>query len=179
MEASLLYLCSGIPTTGGREFSPDVSDYILCHKHELPPSLRLSLSFDPKVVQDDEAQNTSLEIENAATVLQKHGIEQVIAVTAPKHLPRVSKEFFLAKERGLFPGIDILTTASDVDFPEVKLADVAIIEPSHRHDVPATLAHACANATVRLMMQGKKVFGPYETEWRELLAKYGQTVQWQ
>ncbi len=175
-EVDLIYLCSGIPIKGGREFSPSVGDFIATHSWNLPPSLRVSSTFNPKIVQDDEAQNTCEEIVNAASVFHLNDIEQVIMVTVPKHLPRVSKEAQLIKQKGLLAGIDILTTASDVDFPEAKLADVAIIEPSHRHDTPKNLAFACANATIKLMMEGQDVYAQYETEWRKLLVQHGQVV---
>ena len=63
-------------------------------------------------------------------------ITRLYLVTAPKHAPRAHQEFLIAKQRGRFKGITAYSVASDVDFPNTDVSQVAILEPWHRWDLP-------------------------------------------
>ncbi len=166
-EDANLYLCCGIPNQGGREFSPDSRVFLDAHYHELPAFQGLRRTTRSRkyqelcrriVVFNETAQTTREEVRGVAQYLAsaQMGIQRVIALSPPKHIMRVQQDYLLAKARGEFGGVEILTMASDVNFPKATAADVVILEKAHRHDAQPAMAnlHKIGKAVIALLRQG-------------------------
>src|SRR3954470_2304389 len=68
-NASLIYLCSGIPKNGGRSISPDALLSIQLHLRDIS-------EISARIIQNTEAQNTREELEGAALFMQQEHFER-------------------------------------------------------------------------------------------------------
>jgi hypothetical protein len=130
LVADVVYIGNGVPNVGGREFNPDMAEYLERRKLEIGLG-----DYSPEIHFDGSVQTTADEIANAAVVFRSHKIQEIYLVTAPKHAFRAHQLALVAKDKGSFPGMSIFATASDIDFPGTSAGTVAIIEAAHRHDI--------------------------------------------
>ncbi len=125
--------------------------YADCH-----PGLTRWKCLDPgKNHIDVISQNTTEEIAAAGAECQKRGITRLVLVSSPTHIARCHQEALKLKAEGRLQGIEVLAIASDTCFADSTPADVVIVEPPHRGDLPEIPVHV----TVR------KIFGLMRTEW--------------
>ena len=92
------------------------------------------------VVLATECENTAQEMRDAARVFLERGVEKVVLVSSPVHLPRCIKEacVALAEEEIRY---NLFAAASDTCYQGTTAADVAIFEPPHRGDRPTYPIH--------------------------------------
>jgi hypothetical protein len=173
-RATHVFVCSAVPTHGGRKYSPDAKEFALEHMSEVQFGRR----FVEGLIQIENVQNTVEEIHQADRVCKEHSIDNLFIVTTPKCASRALRDELHRKQtQGMFKGVDVFLSGSDVDFPDAKIGDVAIVEPAHRHDVARTNAHKLAAATVDLSRAtSPEVYKELCNEWRTLLTKYGATI---
>ncbi len=126
-----IYVCSGIPKIGGREFSPDAKEFMEGRINEIVDYGKLKQCIR---IQNNESQTTREEVIAASPWFEALGIERVICVTVPKHAPRALQEILVHQRTGAFHRMEIMMVTSDIDFPNATIEDVAILEAPHRHD---------------------------------------------
>eukprot|EP00614_Pseudopedinella_elastica_P016818 CAMPEP_0172652950 /NCGR_PEP_ID=MMETSP1068-20121228/243578_1 /TAXON_ID=35684 /ORGANISM="Pseudopedinella elastica, Strain CCMP716" /LENGTH=685 /DNA_ID=CAMNT_0013467373 /DNA_START=80 /DNA_END=2137 /DNA_ORIENTATION=+ len=84
-------------------------------------------------VCETESRNTVEELEQACSLFDFAGVNRVILVSSPTHLPRVLRDAITVFEaRGYHP--TLLVSPSETCYEGCVAADVAVIEPGHRGD---------------------------------------------
>lgn len=101
---------------------------------------------------ETSAKDTAAEIKSAVQECEMRGIKELILVSSPTHLPRCMKEAALLKEQNPELSITFYGRASDTCFANTHAADVTIIEPPHRSDIPPV----AFNQTLRDIFQFSK-----------------------
>lgn len=182
-HADFIFWCSGIPAQGGRDISPNVLEFAMARGEELLECESMAGLDIPKLVQksllDETVLNTREEIARAAVEFKKRDIERVFLVSPPKHIFRAHREALKHQASGHLNGVEICAVASDINFPNTTAADVAIIEPPHRADLPLWQTHKYARAVLDLLQQkNTAVSEAFLKEWGVLLGKYYVDVSW-
>ena len=100
----------------------------------------LSARLETVAVADDASTNTVEELEAARALFEAAGIDRVILVSSPTHLPRCLRDASVVFRK---PGSSyrpvLLASPCDTPFLNTCAADVAVAEPPHRGDRdPAT-----------------------------------------
>jgi hypothetical protein len=101
---------------------------------------------------ETSAKDTAGEIRSAVKECELRGIKELILVSSPTHLPRCMKEACLLKEQSPDISVTFYGRASDTCFANTHAADVTIIEPPHRSDIP----QVAFNQTLRDLFQFSK-----------------------
>lgn len=156
-QAELVYLCSGVPMNGGRDISHNALDFVRANLGNIPEFCQLSKSeidtFVLKIHQDEFGQTTREEVRRAESMSSGYGIQRVFSVTPPKHAPRALQELLICRQEGGFKGVELFTTASDVNFPDTDASSTVIMEPPHRADTIGWNFHLYSAAMLKLMYQ--------------------------
>ncbi len=149
--ASLIFWGTGASQKDGKKESEYTYDYALQHIHELDDVLKHGFAgYDAYEIQellgkksrlDLETQNTTDEIAAAAAFCKERRIDELILVSSPTHIARCLQEAQKLKTSGALEGIEVLACASDTCFKDSTPADVVIIEPPHRGDMPKVPFH--------------------------------------
>ena len=89
---------------------------------------------------ENTAQNTVDEVTKAGHVFKDHGIEQIVLVSSPTHLPRCLRDASVAFDND--PELShfrywLSASPSITSYMGRSAADVAVFEPPHRPDRPA------------------------------------------
>lgn len=88
-----------------------------------------------RIIIDVDAQKTIDELKNAGLIFSQRGIDQVVLVTSPTHLPRVVRDACVAYQDGEEPLFSrVLGVPSCTNFPGATADDVMVLEPPHRPD---------------------------------------------
>ena len=183
---SMLYLCSGIPVCdGNREDSPNALEYLLDHLHELP-IFETQLDEEGRnafrswlikhTILNERAQTTEEEARDFVSFALDEKVDTIVAFTFPKHAPRALHVDYLAKISLGYTG-ELLNTCSDTSPPECGPNEVAILEKSHRHDMPKEFAnlHLIGRGIITLLRKLFKTpatFSKFEKDFWELMEKY-------
>jgi hypothetical protein len=183
-HADFIFWCSGIPVQGGRAISPNALEFAIARGKELLECESMVGLDISKLVQksllDDAVPNTREEIARAAVEFKKRNIERVFLVSPPKHIFRAHQEALIHRAAGHLNNIEIFAIASDVDFPDAPVADVAIIEPPHRRDQPLWQTHKYARAVIDILQRNDAVVSEdFLRKWGAVLQKYDVEVLWE
>ena len=172
---SVLFFCSGIPNGDKtRQYSPHALEFTREHANELP-SEWLGI-LDGAIF---EVRRVLTHISGAVQALQMTCVSNLYVVSIPKHIPRVHQEFLTAMKELNCGEMTVFAIASDVDFPDATVDQVAIIEPSHRFDVPKWNTWRCAKAIISLMRTLiEPCFENFLRDLGDLLQRYGVDVTW-
>ncbi len=189
-EVPAIYLCSGIPNVGGREYSPDAYGFLFAHLKELPSfkfeeesiAKQMEYWLRDVIIFDEAAQTTIEEVRNAGPHFWRLEINKVVGVTAPKHAMRALQILLAAKMDDMnYRNIAACAEPSDVDFAEATAKDVAILERAHRHDTPeaARRLDCLGSSVVAILRRGdEEVLNEFMNDQSQLFAHYGIELTW-
>lgn len=126
---------------------------------------------------DIKTQNTTQEIEVALQLCHERGIKELYLVSSPSHIARCLQEALklLAARPEIL--IRVYATASQTCFANSTAADVVIVEPPHRGDLPLWQTYRYVRAMFSLM-RDTTVFESFLNDFGALLRHYGVTVTW-
>ena len=128
---------------------------------------------------DIETQNTTEEIRAALDLCTQRGIEELYLVSSPTHVARCLQEATkLLAERGNNHDVLVYATPSDTCFADSTPADVVIVEPPHRGDMPLWQTYRYVRAMFGILRQGSGRFQGFLFDLGDLLKKYGVKVDW-
>lgn len=183
-HAEFIFWCSGIPVQGGRNISPNALEFAVARAKELLECKGMADLTVSQLVQksvlDEIVLNTHEEIASAAVEFKKRGIKRVFLVSPPKHIFRAHQEALEHQAAGHLNNIEIFAVASDVNFPNTTVKEVAIIEPPHRGDQPLWQTHKYARAVIGILQRNNiAVSEAFLRDWGTLLQKYGIDVSWE
>jgi hypothetical protein len=79
----------------------------------------------------------------AGRIFLDRGVEKVILVSSPTHIPRCIRDALAVFQEAEFRGLkeNLFATASDTGYLGGRVEDVAIFEPPHRGDRGAFMTH--------------------------------------
>lgn len=88
-----------------------------------------------RIIIDVQSQRTMDELQNAGVIFKDRGIDQVVLVSSPTHLPRVVRDACIVYQDGAEPLFNqVLGVPSCTNFPGATANDVMVLEPPHRPD---------------------------------------------
>ena len=182
-HAELIFWGTGSSKKNGVVESQLIFNHAVAHAHELKvftdkTETEIKSILEPISYIDLETQNTAEEIAKAVYVCIERNIERLILVSAPTHIARCLIEAEKLRANGQIKNLEVLATASDVSYKNSVPADVVIIEPPHRGDMPKWQSHRYAKALFEIKKQGDDIFNTFHEEWGTLLKKFGVTVDW-
>ena len=90
--------------------------------------------LDRVSVVDTTTQNTAQEAEAAVRLCMERGIDSLMLVSTPSHVPRCFRDAQAAKKRLRASKLRIYATAADTYYPDEEMNDVVILEVPHRPD---------------------------------------------
>lgn len=127
---------------------------------------------------DTVTENTTEEIKAALALCHKRGINELILVSSPTHIARAHQEALKVLGDGTFHKVLVYATASDTCFEDSTPADVVIVEPPHRGDMPKWQTYRYARAIFTIMRQGDEKFRQFLHDLGSLLGRYDVKVDW-
>jgi hypothetical protein len=85
---------------------------------------------------ENKSLNTNQEMTNVAQLYREWGIDEMIIVSAPTHLPRCAAEMLSALEAPEYNKLrkNVQFRASEIPYDGCVAADVVVVEPPHRGD---------------------------------------------
>lgn len=103
-------------------------------------------------VVEVESQNTAEEVRNAARRFLQEGIERMVIVSSPTHLPRCLRDACVALEGDEFRCLrqNLLVTPSDSPYLGSRAENVVIFEPPHRADRHSQPLHLNVQRLLRI-----------------------------
>ena len=89
------------------------------------------------------SQNTLEEMEEAARIFKKKGVQKIILVSSPTHISRCIRDALVVLHTPELSGLrrHLYAAASDTSYLGGRVEDVVIFEPPHRGDQQAFLTH--------------------------------------
>lgn len=90
---------------------------------------------------DQGTQNTADEIRVASELCAAKGITELFLVSSPTHIARCLQEACKYKEAHPQTTLNFFATPCETCFAQSTAADVLILEPPHRGDLPRTFFH--------------------------------------
>lgn len=178
----LIYWGTGASKKGDRKESEYTFDYTIAHAGQLSELE----GFDPYEVEsilrpmsyiDTVSQNTMEEVARAADVCRARGIGRLILVSSPTHIARCLQEAEKLRAAGHLGNLEVFATSSDTCFAGATPADVVIVEPPHRGDMPKWQTYRYVRAMFSVM-KDKSAFERLLAEFGALLGRYGVSVGW-
>jgi len=184
MKTELLYWGTGASEKDGMKEAVYTFTHAVSRCGELPEyqgfdTYEIDSILRSRSYFDTEAQNTADEVRGAMRLCAERGIENLYLVSSPTHIARCMQEAQKIRATSNIGGVDVFAVSSDTCFKGSNPADVVVIEPPHRGDMPKWQTHRYATATFQIMRQGNNSFAAYLRRWGDLLAESGVDVTWQ